>query len=96
MSFVDTLIEETRNGNLDSIWKYNDGQKTYSLNISKSPYNGLHFDSTLQDLSIVFPNGACLVNIPKDKLQILVEEINDAVIRNMNYLTSNYIKTRIL
>ena len=88
MSFIQTLINKTNQGELDSAWKYNEGKHSYSLSIVKNPFNGLYFDSTLTDLVIVFPNGSVL-KVAKDNLSKLLNEVTNAVLRYQKYLIDN-------
>ena len=80
MEFIQTLIEQTKSGQLDGIWKYNDGGKTYSYNLIKHPLNGLSFDAILKSKNVVFPNGFVLV-CKINELKELKKEIDIALKR---------------
>jgi len=60
MSFVQKLIDDTKNGDWDYCWKYSDGSGTYTLNKQKHYLSGLNFTTREKSKELIFPNGYAL------------------------------------
>jgi hypothetical protein len=60
MSFVQKLIDDTRNGDWNYCWKYSDGSGTYTLNKQKHYLSGLNFTTREKSKELIFPNGYAL------------------------------------
>jgi hypothetical protein len=60
MSFVQKLIDDTRNGDWNYCWKYSDGSGTYTLNKQKHYLSGLNFTTREKSKELIFPNGFAL------------------------------------
>ena len=58
-AFLQKLKENSQNGSLDFVWKYNDGTKKYTFVIPKHYLNGMSLD--FSGGIINFPNGAAIV-----------------------------------
>ena len=90
MNFTSKLIEDTKSGNLDFVWKYSEPGK-YTFFWPKHPMNGMSFDSTSKRSEIIFPNGVSL-KVEKESLTLLETEITSALLRAVDEITKNYIK----
>ena len=91
MNFIQKLTEETKNGNLDFIWKYNDGAKSYTFVYPKHPMNGLNFSllNVKGTGEIVFPNGGA-TNFSKESLKELERVVIESIIRTMDSIKKDY------
>jgi hypothetical protein len=91
MKFIEKLIEDTRNGKLDFVWKYNDGAKTYSYVKAKDPMNSMFIDANRKTTSIIFSNGVEVTNYDRNQLNMLLDEIVISQKRTVDTIISNYI-----
>lgn len=89
MKFLEKLIEDTKKGDLDFIWKFNEPDK-YTFFAPKDPMNGLNFDLS-KDTLIIFPNGFGLL-CDKERLNVLKDEIRLAIQRGAISIMDQYIK----
>lgn len=92
MKFLDRLIDDTKKGDLDFIWKFNEPDK-YTFFAPKDPMNGLNFDLS-KDNVIIFPNGFGLL-CDKNQLNILKAEIRQAIQRGAISIMDQYVKYSI-
>lgn len=89
MKFIQKLIQNTKDGNLDFIWNYTDGSKKYTYKLMKDPLNGLNFSSDASDNLLIFPNGFGL-ECQRSDLDILINEINLAMERAVDSISNDY------
>jgi hypothetical protein len=89
MKFLEKLIEDTKDGDLDFIWKFNEPDK-YTFFAPKDPMNGLNFDLS-KDNVIIFPNGFGLL-CDKERLNVLKDEIRKAIQRGAISIMDQYVK----
>lgn len=89
MKFLEKLIEDTKKGDLDFIWKFNEPDK-YTFFAPKNPMNGLNFDLS-KDTLIIFPNGFGLL-CDKERLNVLKDEVRLAIQRGAISIMDQYIK----
>jgi len=89
MNFLNKLIEDTKKGDLDFIWKFNEPDK-YTFFAPKDPMNGMNFDLS-KELIIIFPNGFGLL-CNKDQLNVLKNEIRLAIERAAIKIMNQYVK----
>jgi hypothetical protein len=89
MRFIEKLIQDTKNGNLDFAWKYSDGSKTYTYSIPKDPMNGMSLDAKRASNTIIFSNGFG-VNFNRKDLNILLDEIDISLERTVATIIHDY------
>jgi hypothetical protein len=89
MNFLNKLIEDTKKGDLDFIWKFNEPDK-YTFFAPKDPMNGMNFDLSKEPI-IIFPNGFGLL-CNKDQLNVLKNEIRLAIERAAIKIMNQYVK----
>jgi hypothetical protein len=89
MKFLEKLIEDTKKGDLDFIWKFSEPDK-YTFFMPKDPMNGLNFDLS-KDTVIIFPNGFGLL-CDKKQLNVLKDEIRQAIQRGAISIMDQYVK----
>jgi hypothetical protein len=94
MNFIEKLIEETTNGNLDFSWKYNDGSKMYTFKIPKHPLNETSFSLVKDPELIVLPNG-CGIDYSKDLLRKLRDAVDQSIIRTADTIMADYVSGEI-
>ena len=92
MNFLNSLIEDTKKGDLDFIWKFTEPDK-YIFSLIKDPMNGLNFDLSKESM-IIFPNGFGLL-CDKDQLSVLKNEIRLAIERAAIAIMNQYVKYSI-
>jgi hypothetical protein len=94
MNFIEKLIEETINGNLDFVWKYNDGTQMYTFKIPKHPLNETSFSLAKDPGLIVLPNG-CGVDYSKELLKQLRDAVDQSIIRTADTIMRDYVSGEI-
>jgi len=57
MNFIQKLTKDTLSGMWDYDWKYSDGAKSYTFNLTKHYLSGLTFSIDKDPGAVVFPNG---------------------------------------
>jgi hypothetical protein len=100
MNFVEKLIEETKNGNLDFVWKYSNAN--YKFSYPKHPMNDMFFTyiedekrfAKLTDITMVFPNGAG-IRFDKNQIKALALEVDMALLRANDVIVNDYLSGAI-
>lgn len=90
MRFIEKLIQDTKNGDLNFVWKYNEGSKTYTYSLPKDPMNGMSLDAKRVSNTIIFPNGFG-VNFNRKDLDVLLDEIDISLQRTVTTIIHDYI-----
>lgn len=90
MSFVQKLIDDTKNGMWNYDWKYNDGSKIYTFNKPKHFLSGLNFVASIENKGkeIIFPNGVALETEQ-------IKELEEAVIFSLEATVDDSMKRYI-
>jgi hypothetical protein len=89
-SFLDKLIEDTNNGDLDFVWKYNDGSKSYTFVLAKHYLSGMTFSLEKDSELLVFPDGFA-VQYSKEDIIRLRDSINLSLERTVETSIRMYI-----
>lgn len=97
--FLQKLIENTNSGDLDFVWKYNDGSKSYTFIIPKHYLSGMNFSLEKDFGLLIFPNGFAIeyskenINQLKDSINISLERTVETSIKMYVGETSSDIST---
>ena len=100
-AFVQKLIEDTKSGELDSIWKCNSSED-YVWSLPKHPFNGMKLtivgytspsNKVKTEAFIIMPNGSEIFDIPIDSAFLLKDEIMKACLRWNEQIISDYLQS---
>jgi len=96
MKFIEKLIQETKNGQLDFVWKYSGSNYVFSF--PKHPMNGMNFvliyDKKSNIELMIFPNGGG-IGFDKSSMHLLADEIDQAILRANDVIVNDYISGTI-